>query len=248
MFVAVESRAEGCPGVVEVKRQHPTASHRGFALRHRPTVAGLGADVVPRGEQVARVDADADPLGSGRAVDQCRQLGERPADRVAAARGVLERDFDAIATGTRERFVERRDDPAEPGLEPGAHMRAWVDDHARETERLRALQLVGERGHRLRPRRGMRARKVDEIARMGKHTPDAGVPPGRAKQPDLFGLEGLGRPPALVFQEDLHGAAADRAAALEGLVETARDGHVGPDLVAPQRHGSQGTTLLFWSR
>jgi hypothetical protein len=51
---------------------------------------------------------------------------------------------------------------------------------------------------------------------------------------------------ALVLQEDLDGAAADLAAALEGVMETARDGHVGADLVAGRRHGGQGTTLLCW--
>ena len=244
--MAVESRAERRLCVVQMKRQHSATPHRGLAFRHCPPVAGLGADVVPGGEQVACVDADADPLGSGRAVDQCRELGERPAERVAAARSVLERDFDATTTGTREHLVERGDDPAEPGLEPGAHVGAGVNDHARELERLRALELVGERAHRLRPRGRVRAREVDEVARVRKGAPDACSPPGRAKHANLVGFEGLCRPLALVLQEDLDCAAADLAAPVEGVVETARNGHVSADLVAGRRHGGQGTTLLCW--
>jgi len=67
----------------------------------------------------------------------------------------------------------------------------------------------------------------------------------RLKHPDLVRPEGPGGPPALVLQEDLDRATTDLAAPLEGVVEAARDRHVGPDLVAVRSHGGQGTTLLL---
>ena len=195
---------------------------------------------------MAGVDADADPLGARRAVDHGRQLAERPSDRVAAAGRVLQGDLDAVAGGPGERPVERSDDPTKPGLEPRAHVRAGMDDHAREAERLAALELVGERVDRLRPGGGVRAGQIDEVARVGEDAPDAGLPSCRPERPDRLVVERTRRPLALVFQEDLDGAAAHLAPALERQVQAAGDRHVGSDLVPPRRHGGQSTTLLSW--
>ena len=120
MFVTVEPGAERRPGIVEMEGQDAPAAHRGLALGHRARVSGLGAQIVARGEQMAGVDADANPLGARRAADQRRQLAEGPSDGVAPARRVLQRDLDAVAGGPRKRLVEGADDPANPGLEPRA--------------------------------------------------------------------------------------------------------------------------------
>ena len=128
--MTVETRAERSLCVVQVKREHPAAPHGCLALRHRATVAGPGAEIVAGGEQMARVQANADPLGPGGALEQGGQLVECPADRVPGAGRVLERYLDPIARGPCERLVERGRDPADPRLESGAHVRAGMDDHA----------------------------------------------------------------------------------------------------------------------
>src|SRR4029453_12457731 len=165
--VAIEPGAKRGLGVVQMERQDATAAHGRLALGRRALVARLGPEVVAGSEQVAGVGTDADAFGSSGALEERGQLAERRADRVSGSRRVLERDLDPVARGARERFVERSDDPAEPGLEPGAHVRARMDDDAREPERLGALELVGECGHRLRPQGGVRVSEIDEIARRG---------------------------------------------------------------------------------
>ena len=187
------------------------------------------------------------PIRSGRAAPpiMARQLGERPSDRVTPTGRVLERHLDPVAGGPGQRLVERSDDPTKPGLEPRAHVRAGMDDHAREAERLASLELVGERVDRLRPGRGVGAGQVDEVARVGEDAPDAGPASRRGERADRLVVERSRRPLTLVLQEDLHGAAAHLATALERQVQAAGDRHVGSDLVRPRRHGGQGTTLLF---
>src|SRR5256884_7106719 len=109
-----------------MERHDPSPADGRLALAHGAPVARLGAEVVAGGEQMAGIQADAEPLGPSRALHERGQLAERAADRVAGAGGVLERDLDAIARGARERLVERGGDPSEPGLEPGAHWRSPV--------------------------------------------------------------------------------------------------------------------------
>jgi hypothetical protein len=184
------------------------------------------------------------PIRSGRAADQRRQLAEGPSDRVAAARRVLQRDLDAVAGGPRKRLVEGADDPANPGLEPRAHVRAGMDDHERETERLATLELVGERVDRLCPRGGVGAGQIDEVARVREDPPDARLPSRGGERTDRLVVERPRRPLTLILQEDLDGAAAHLVPALECQVQAAGDRHVGSDLVRPRRHGGQGTTLL----
>src|SRR5207253_4719013 len=226
-----------------MERHDPSPADGRLALGHGAPVARRGPDVVAGREQMAGIQADAEPLGPSRALDERGQLAERAADRVAGAGGVLERDLDAIARGARERLVERGGDPSEPGLEPGAHVRARMEDDAREAERLRALELVGERGHRLGPQGRIRISQVDEVARMGEDVSDRCRTTGCGERPRFIRREGLGRPLSLVFQEDLDRAAAELAPALEGQMQPTRDGYVSADLVPAWSHGGHGSTL-----
>src|SRR6185369_4665334 len=149
VLVTIEPRAERRLGVVQMERQYAATPHRGLALGHRTVVSGLGAEIVAGGEKMARVETDAQALRSSGALEQGRELAERPADRISRSRGVLERDLHAVARGARQRFVECGGDPSEPGLQAGAHVRAGMDDDAREPERFGTLELVRERGDRL---------------------------------------------------------------------------------------------------
>src|SRR5207253_1133507 len=80
-----------------MERHDPSPADGRLALAHGAPVARRGPDVVAGREQMAGIQADADPLGPSRALDERGQLAERAADRVAGAGGVLERDLDAIA-------------------------------------------------------------------------------------------------------------------------------------------------------
>src|SRR5262249_61893188 len=135
--------------------------------------------------------------------------------------------------------------PPGPQLEAGAHVRAGMDDDAREAKRLGALELVGEGVDRLRPERRVRVAEVDEIARVREDVTDRVSPARGPELADLVRRERLRRPLPLIFQEDLDRAAAQLATALEGEEEPARDRHVRADLVARSSHGGHASTLLF---
>ena len=62
------------------------------------------AHVVARGEQVAGVQADAEPLLAARQLEQRRELLERAAQRPARARGVLQQQRARL--GLRERLLD----------------------------------------------------------------------------------------------------------------------------------------------
>ena len=108
------------------------------------------------------------------------QLPERPAERVPPpavfSSATLMRNPAVRASASRAATGRS------PGLAPGAHVRAGMDDHARKAERLLALELVGERVDGMCPRDWVRAGEIDEIARVGEDAPDAGPPPCRAER------------------------------------------------------------------
>src|SRR5215813_4553674 len=99
------------------------------------------------------------------------------------------------------------------GVEADAHVRAGMDDDAREAKRLGALELVGEGVDRLRPERRVRVAEVDEIARVREDVTDRVSPARGPELADLVRRERLRRPLPLIFQEDLDRAAAQLATA-----------------------------------
>ena len=106
-----------------------------------------GADVVAGREQVAGVQADAEPLVAAGGVDQPRQLLERAAERAARAGGVLEVQRAVVGLGQRlgdrlRRAVERRVDIA-------LERRAGMQHDADRAERGAGAQRRGQRGERL---------------------------------------------------------------------------------------------------
>src|SRR3954471_16971316 len=99
--VAVAVRTERGLRVVEVQGPDALDADELHALvEDRPERLGR-ADLEAGGEQVARVEADAEALVAARRVDERRKLVERAAERSAGARGVLEMQRAAIALRQR---------------------------------------------------------------------------------------------------------------------------------------------------
>ena len=86
----------------------------------------LGADVVAAGQQVARVEADADALVAARGVDELGELGERAAERAARARRVLE--VDRAALGLLQRLREHLPGALDRGPDLAGLRAAGVQD------------------------------------------------------------------------------------------------------------------------
>src|SRR5262249_58633739 len=122
--VPVQAGAERRSRIVQVEGQDTREADGRSALVDRGLPSRRAPEVVPGGEEVAGVDADAESLGSRRAPHQLPELAERPAEGVSRARRVLERDADAIAGGSPGRLVERRGHTGEAEFDTSPHVRA----------------------------------------------------------------------------------------------------------------------------
>ena len=141
-------RAERHLRVVDVQAAQAVEADFGVELvddRRQP----LGvADLVAGGEQVAAVEADADPLDRRRQLDQLGELVEVAAERALGAGRVLEQDRAALGLGQRPR----------DRLRGALHRRslrlvlarAGMQDDAVGADRVAESQRVGQRGQRLR--------------------------------------------------------------------------------------------------
>ena len=107
---------------------------------------------------MARVEAEAELRGPAEAVHDRDELVERAADRPAGAGGVLEKEPGRVGA-RRERALERRHRPGETGVEPGAEMRADVENDAVGLDRGGDADRVQERLHGALRRAGRRARR-----------------------------------------------------------------------------------------
>ena len=114
--MAVAVRTERRLRIVQMQRLQPRSAHYAIELFQRVAEALARADVVSGGEQMAGVEADAEPLVVIAGLEQRGQLLERPSERAACARRVLHMELAAI--GLRERL---RDDLA-GSLDRPAHV------------------------------------------------------------------------------------------------------------------------------
>src|SRR5262245_35253752 len=114
--MAIEPRAEPRPGVVQVKgHQLPEADGAVELVEHCRQAPG-GPDVVPGGEEVARVEAQRQTLRSSDSrQDRAELLRPRP-ERVPGAGRVLESDAHAPSIGAMGDLVQRTDEAGEPRL------------------------------------------------------------------------------------------------------------------------------------
>ena len=128
-------------------------------------------DVVARGVEVARVEADPEPRMPVEPVEQRLQLLERAADRAAGAGRVLDQQ-PRVAVAALEDLRERAARCASsPASKPGAEMRADVEDDA----------VGADRARRRRPSPAAR-RSTSRGSRVGRGEVDRGRARGRRRR------------------------------------------------------------------
>ena len=149
-------------------RSSPISPSRSF--EQRVELAAVG-DVVAGGEQVARVEADAEPRVGVESVVERGQLLERAADRAARACGVLHAEPGRVVA-VLERLGQRRRDPLDRGLEPRAQVRADVEDDGLGLDRAGGVDGRAQRGDALLVEVVLRAREVDEVERVDEDAAD----------------------------------------------------------------------------
>src|SRR5919204_4744380 len=234
--------------VVEMQRaQAPLADDLQAIVQHRGEPL-FGADVEPRCEEVTRVQAHAQALGSARGVDDLGQLVERAAEGPAGPGGVLEVQRAAVALAKR-----LRDDLAR-ALDRGGDLAglraARVQHHGMGAERVAGLQRCDQRRARLVAELLLVAGRVEQVDRVDEQRVDPAALHSLAEGRHL--LVGVDRrlPGARVLVEDLDRVAALLDAAFDGLGGTAGRGDVGADQhvlpsIAPRRcAGARGGYLI----
>src|SRR5207253_639072 len=80
MLVTIEAGAQAGTRVVEMEGEDSSESDVGGDLVDDAVPRALAADVITRGEEMAGVDADAEPLGTRGPAEQLTELGQPVAD------------------------------------------------------------------------------------------------------------------------------------------------------------------------
>src|SRR4051812_41146262 len=127
--VSVAVRTERVPRVVDVQRAQAVEADQVVELVEQIVDDLALRDVDARDEQMARVEADAEAPVPVARVKELRELVERAADRAARACGVLDQKPRRVGAEL-ERVVDRRNGALHACLEPGAEVRADVEDDA----------------------------------------------------------------------------------------------------------------------
>src|SRR4029450_9726355 len=104
----------------------------------------------------------------------------------------------------------RCDEPQRVVFTPG-RARARMNDDPEQTERVRAIELVDERRNRLRAKRGIGCREIDQIARVRHRRTDASLIKPTAESPDLVSIERAASPLIRILREALQRLAAAHA-------------------------------------
>src|SRR5262249_36358322 len=123
VLVAVEVAAELPLRIVEVEGSDLADADRAGERCEGLLVSGGRAQVVPRREDMARIEADADPLRLADARQDVPDLLEASADGGPLSRPHFQQDARRGERPLRERLVERGRDPRAARLEPRADLR-----------------------------------------------------------------------------------------------------------------------------
>jgi hypothetical protein len=190
-------------------------------------------DVAAGDEEVAGIEADAEPGVAAEPVEDRRQLLDRAADRAARAGGVLHQKPRRVGAAL-EQLRHRRQDALQPRLEAGAEVGADVEDDAVRVDRARDVHRVLKRGARLLVDVVLRCREVDEVERVADDAADSrfGAPALEALEARRVVVRRPPRPGAL--REDLHRVAAHRLDPVDRGVDPPGGGDV-----RPEQHGAR---------
>jgi hypothetical protein len=209
---------------------------RAQALESDPRVQ-LGDDRVQRGSvghvaarhvQVARVQADAEPRVGVEALVQKRELVDRASDRPAGAGGVLHQQPGRVRAAV-EHVPHRRLDALDAGFEPGAEVRADMEDDAVGLDRAGDVDGGRQRRDRLLVDRVVGGGEVAEVERVAEHRADPGLRALFAEGRVGVRVGGRHSPRPRALREQLHGVGADLDRAVERALHAAR-------AVGPQEH------------
>ncbi len=206
-------------------------------------------DVVAGCVEVARVEADAEPRVGVESLVERGQLLERAADRPARACRVLHAEPGRLVA-VFERLCQGRRDPLDRGLEPGAEVRAHVEDDGLGLDRTRGVDGRAQGRDALLVEVGLRAREVDEVERVDEDAADPELGAALAEGREV-GRVVLGKAPgAGALDEELDRVDLELGRAVERLRDPAgavsAEQHV-PDAssaarlrVAPLRRRARG--------
>src|SRR4051812_35301879 len=237
VVVAVAIRSERRLRVVHVERAQPVEPDLLVDLGEHLVELRARRDVVTGDVEVARVEADAQPLVLSERRVERGQLVDRTSDRVACARRVLDQEPGRVRAPLQH-VEKRRYRALEAGLETRALVRADVEDDAVRVDRAGDVHSVLERRARLVVDLVLGAREVGQVEGVAEDSADP-----RFGSPLLEALE-VGRvvvrraPRARALREDLDAVAADRLDPVDRGMDPARGRDMGPELHA--------STLLAW--
>ena len=200
--MAVDAAVELAFGVVQVHAAQVVETDDVAKLLKSALALFFGTQIVPGGEGVAGVDANADAALVFHAVDDRRQMFEFEAQVAALAGGVF--DHRRHAGGFIQRDVDRFGDARQAlvfiDLQQVA---ARVEVQQRQPQLFAALQLVDKRLARFFQRLGHRVAQVDQVAvvRQDLPRPEAILRAGALELIDHVGGQRRGLPLTLIFGE-----------------------------------------------
>ena len=207
----------GVCGVVEVQRPEAVQPDDGVELVDHAAQPLRGPHVVARGEQVAGVQAHAEPLVAARQLDQRRELLERAPERPPGAGGVLEVQRAGLRLG--ERLRDRRRRALERRLHRAAALqsRARVQHDAVRAQRRARLQRGGQRRQRLPADLGILGGAVEQVDGVDHQRLERRVRHRGVERVDLLGRVDPRPPRPRALVEELDRVAASLHASLHRL-------------------------------
>ena len=187
--VPVAVRAERRRAVVDVQRAQPVEADRRVHLGDDRVERGAVGHVVAGGVQVARVEADAEPLVAVERVDELRELVDRAADRAAGAGRVLDQQPRVALAALRGSSSARCTTRFMRGVEPAAEVRADVEDRRRRPRsRPRCPPSRTSPSPTCRRSSSVGRAEVAEVERVADDAADPGLGAPRLEALDRLGL------------------------------------------------------------
>ncbi len=222
--MAIPIRAERRRCVVHVERTQSLDSDPRLDLVEKAGDGRRVGHVDTGNPEVTAVEAESETRVAVEPVTDRDELVDRPADRSARARGVLEKKPGRVR-GVIEGPPQRRHDAIESDVETGSQMRADVEHHV-------ALDLSGD-AKRIHERRlGLLVEivsgrgEVDQVEGVTEDVLDSGLDTALAEPLEVRRIVVRRAPHPRALREDLHRVPADRLDAVDRRVDPAGARHV----------------------